>query len=535
MRRFLIPALLLGIGLSGIGSAGGAIIRGTSGNDRLNGTIRADELYGLGGNDRLEGRAAADLIDGGAGRDLLSGGPGPDRLTSSGDLRADAVRCGGGRDVVNAEHADRVAADCETVSRQLSRDTTAAWKGQHETQVEPDSFSYGSTLVTVFQSGRLVDGGAVSNGYATSRNGGRTWRSGLLPGLSASFLAVSDPVVAYDSTHRWWLAASLGLGSDEVAIVVNRSRDGVTWRRPVDAARSATAEYDKEWIVCDNWPSSRFRGRCYLSYMNFPGETIETRRSTNGGSTWSAPVSIDARQAAGVVNGVQNVVRPNGDLLLIFTVFGAPPGGDQILVMRSTDGGATFGNPAQIAPLEDADFGWLRAPPFVSADVDAGGRVYVVWRDCLPEAFCSADIVLASSPDGVRWTAPASVSSISQEGYNFLPAVAVDQATSGRTARLALLYHSVAPSLTCNPECIATDVWLTISGNGGETWARPARLNSVPMQPQWMADTSIGRMLGDYVSVSWLRGRPVPVFSLASAPSGGQAFRQAIFATTTLR
>jgi hypothetical protein len=230
---------------------------------------------------------------------------------------------------------------------------------------------------------------------------------------------------------------------------------------------------------------------------------------------------------------VQNVARPNGDLLLVFTVFGASLGGDQIGAVRSTDGGATFGAPFQIAPLEIAEFGWLRAPPFVSADVEAGGKVHLAWRDCSVEAFCSADIVLASSTDGVQWTPPVRVPSIPPDELNFLPALAVDPATSGRTARLALLYHSVVPSINCNAECYEVDAKLTISTNGGTTWTRPLRLNSVSMQPSWMADTALGRMLGDYVSVSWVRGRPIGVFSLASPPNG-QAFRQAIFATTRL-
>ena len=121
MRRLLIPALLVAVGLSGIESAGGTIIVGTRGPDRLAGTSRADELYGLAGNDRLQGRAAGDLLDGGLGRDRLSGGSGPDGLVSSGDRRADTLVCGGARDVVNADLLDRVAADCEVVSRQIGR------------------------------------------------------------------------------------------------------------------------------------------------------------------------------------------------------------------------------------------------------------------------------------------------------------------------------------------------------------------------------------------------------------------------------
>jgi len=528
-RALLIPALLVAIGLSGIGSAGAAIIFGTARADRLNGTAQPDDLYGLGGRDRIEGRASNDFLDGGPGRDRLLGGAGFDRLVTSGDFQADNVTCGSGRDIVNADLADLVGPNCEIVSRQLSRDTGIEFGAQHETQVEPDSFSFGSTVVTVFQSGRLLDGGAERNGFATSKNGGRTWRSGLLP--TGSFDRVSDPVIAYDARHRWWLAASLGSDFSVVGMIVNRSRDGLRWSGPIDAARSSTEEYDKEWIVCDNWRSSRFFGRCYMSYMNFSRDTIETRRSGDGGQTWSAPASIDARRASGFVNGVQNVVRPNGDLLLVFTVFGGSLGGDEIASARSTDGGVTFGAPTRVAPLESLEFGWLRAPPFVSADVEAGGKVYAVWRECSVETYCSADIVLSSSADGARWTAPVRVPSISPDEFNFLPALAVDPASSGRTARLAVLYHSLVPSMTCNPECIQIDVKLTSSRNGGETWTAPVRLNSVSMQPNWMADTSLGRMLGDYVSVSWARGRPIAVYSLAFPPTGS-VFRQSIFAAT---
>lgn len=531
MRRPLIAAVLIVMGLSGIESAGGAIIVGTSGPDRLSGTSRADQLYGLGGNDRLQGRAAGDLLDGGPGRDRLSGGGGADGLVSSGDRRPDTLVCGSARDLVNADLQDRVAADCEIVSRQLSRDSGTSFEAQHETQVEPDSSSFGSTVVTVFQSGRFALGGAETNGFATSRDGARTWRSGLLPGLS-SFFAVSDPVVAYDAVHGWWLAASLGSTFSATAIVVNRSRDGVAWRRPVDVARGPD-EYDKEWIVCDNWPSSRFRGRCYVSYMNFTIDTIETRRSTNGGRTWSAPVSIDARRSPAIVNGVQNVVRPDGSLVLVFSVFGALTG-NELATARSTDGGVSFSAPAQIAQMDGPDVSWLRAPPFASADVDAAGTVYVTWRDCLPSEPCLADILLATSRDGIGWSEPARVPTGVGGAYNLLPALAVDPATSGASARLALLFHSLVPSVNCEPECIEVDVKLTTSRDSGTSWTPPQRLNSVPMRPHWVADTSLGRMLGDYVSVSWVGGRPVPVYSLAVPPIG-ESFRQAVFATTRIR
>ena len=533
MRRILIPALLLGFGLCGIGSAGGAIIFGTAGADRLNGTLGPDELYGLGGRDRIQGRASSDVIDGGPGRDRLFGGAGSDRFISSGDFLKDQVACGSGRDLVNADLSDAIAANCETVSSQISRDTGIGWPAQHETQVEPDSFSFGSTIVTVFQSGRHVDGGAERNGFSTSRDGGRTWRAGLLP--TGSFERVSDPVIAYDAEHKWWLAASLGTNFSTNGIVISRSRDGLSWRAPVDAARSSVEDYDKEWIACDNWSTSRFRGRCYVSYMNFRREAIETRRSTDGGRTWSAPVAVVVQRRPAQPNGVQIVTRPNGNVLLLATIFGAPTG-NEIVQLRSTDGGVSFSQPVAVAPLGDTDVSWLRAPPFVSADADADGTVYVAWRDCERFGECSADIVLATSRDGLRWNEPTRIPTGPFEGFYFLPALAVDPTTSGTTARLALLYHTMSPSPICDPTagCLGIDVKMVTSNNGGRSWSAPRRLNVLSMPPYWMADTSLGRMLGDYVSVSWSRGRPIAVFSLAFEPIG-DLYRQSVFATTRLR
>ncbi len=53
----------------------------------------------------------------------------------------------------------------------------------HATQVEPDTFAFGSTIVTAFQTGRFNDGGASDIGWATSTNGGKSWKHGFLPGM----------------------------------------------------------------------------------------------------------------------------------------------------------------------------------------------------------------------------------------------------------------------------------------------------------------------------------------------------------------
>src|SRR5581483_9667327 len=127
---------------------------------------------------------------------------------------------------------------------QISEDPFTNPGSAHNTQVEPDTFAFGSTLVMTFQSGRFFDGGASDIGWATSLDGGATfgaWTHSFLPGITpfqggGAFDRVSDPAVAYDARHKVWLISSLAINvtphGDVVgaAVLVSRSTDGgLTW------------------------------------------------------------------------------------------------------------------------------------------------------------------------------------------------------------------------------------------------------------------------------------------------------------------
>jgi hypothetical protein len=158
-----------------------------------------------------------------------------------------------------------VGGDCEVVTRQASRDPYSDASAQHETEVEPDSFAFGKTVVTVFQVARIFDGGARNIGFAVSRDRGRTWKRGLLRGLVPR---ASDPVIAYDRRHGTWLAGSLVFDATSSSVRVNRSSDGLHWSDPVTAVQTLRFGQDKEWVTCDNWPQSPYYGHCYLSYSD---------------------------------------------------------------------------------------------------------------------------------------------------------------------------------------------------------------------------------------------------------------------------
>ena len=418
-------------------------IQGTPGPDRLVGTSGADVLTGLGGADRLDGLAGADFLDGGDGRDTVVGGPGDDRIAAEEDGAKDSISCGAGRDTVTAELADQVAADCETVGRQLSRDPFEGYDGQHETEVEPDSFAWGSTIVTVFQVGRSSNAGAVVNGFATSRDAGKSWRAGLLPSFtfastpSGPFQGASDPTVGYDARHNVWLATSIGfsLGAG-TAVAVSRSRDGFVWTTPVTAVPAGPESPDKEWIACDNWSTSPLRGTCYLAYYDLVRGVIAVRSSKDGGATWSSAVPTPSLgRVDAIVNGAQPVVRKDGTLVVLFSVFESTlEGVDEIAAVRSTDGGSTFGQPVRVSELDDEAVLGLRIPPFVSAEVAADGTIWAAWSDCRFRLECDQnDIVLTSSRNGVAWTRPVHVPTVDATApiASVLPGLGVDPASSG--------------------------------------------------------------------------------------------------------
>jgi hypothetical protein len=508
VRRFLALAALAG-----------AVLASTAGAAERNGTPRAETIRGTVG---------ADYIDPRAGRDRVLAGRGDDRIKAQ-DRFIDTIGCGPGWDLVTADLGDRVDRACEVVARQLSRDQYRNPESQHATEVEPDSYAFGSTIVSVFQVGRIRDGAAANIGFATSRDAGRTWRSGLLPSLTSNsvpageWLRASDPVIGFDALHGVWLASSLAVSPGrESALVFNRSADGITWSAPVVATRSIARdlELDKQWLACDNWTSSPFRGRCHLAYSDFRTNRISIQTSADGGLTWSAPIGAPDNAGRDAMRegspGVQPVTRPNGDALVLYW------DGDQMSSIRSVDGGATFSRTNPIGRVEAPAGLNFRAFALPVAEVDAAGAVYLAWSDCQLHTDCNGtDLMLSRSADGVLWSAPARVPTgpSRDRTHDVVPGLAADP---DRNGRLALSWYRLQPSG-------GIDAFFVRSANGGGTWTAPRRLNTETMTRQWIAQTTLGPMLGDYISTSFAAGTPVAVLALASRPAAGR-LDEAIYA-----
>jgi hypothetical protein len=470
----------------------------------------------------IRGTKRAELVVGTQHADRVLSGPGDDRLqVAFGGI--DSVDCGAGVDIVSADQADRVAANCEVVSRRISVDPYSNSDSQHETAVEPDSFSFGNTIVAAFQVGRRQAGAAANIGTATSRDAGKTWTRAFLPATTVNAAppgpetAASDPTVAYDSAHGLWLVSSLTIARGDSHVYVSRSTDGVSWSAPVDVVGGPIL--DKEWIACDNGAASPFKGRCYLEYTDDQQNIVTSQFSTDGGATWSAPV-----RAGSILVGTQPVILPDGTLVVVAGDFrgeGALSG--SMVSLRSADGGATFTR-FTVSDLQAADNAPMRAIALPSLDVDSAGTIYAVWHDCRFRTGCLRnDMVLSTSTDGQIWTPPARVplAAASSQFGALIPGIAADPARPGHLGLVYAYYRTGSSAL---------GMGFVQSRDGGKTWTTPQRLDTEPIPVTWLAKAD-GRMVGDYFSVSYAGTRVVPVFALATSPVGSR-FREAIFAAS---
>src|SRR5260221_13419590 len=268
----------------------------------------------------------------------------------------------------------------------LSTDPYTNTTSQHATEVEPDTLSSGSTIVSAFQVGRFFNGGGSNVGFATSTDGGSSFTSGFLPSSTVFatppgiYPRASDASVAFDAKHGVWIISWLGIKSPSgpVDVLVSRSPDGLNWGTPVVV--NADGHFnDKNWTACDNSSSSLFFGNCYTEFDdNTLGDLIQMSTSSDGGLTWGAGQAT-ANEAHGI--GGQPLVQPNGTVIVPINGFAGR--NFLIVAFTSTDGGASWSK-TNIVPRVAFHLpkGSISAPiPLPSSVIDRSGQVYLVWLD----------------------------------------------------------------------------------------------------------------------------------------------------------
>jgi hypothetical protein len=388
--------------------------------------------------------------------------------------------------------------------------------------VDPDH------MVGTWQQDRWSDGAARGLVTAVSMDGGTTWETVIIPGLTpcsgGAFSRASDPWLSFgpDGSLHHIALAILPVGSQPNAMLVNRSLDGgLTWSDPIRLITNIRPFFnDKESILADPTAANLvYAAWDRLDFSRGLGPAFFTR-STDNGVSWEAARSVHDPGLFNQVLGTQMLVLPDGRLLLFFTeIFNS--GGELITFLsfkKSSDKGVTWTPPspgafrvleARMQAARDPDLGLDVRDGALLFDVavdPASGQLYAVWQDGAPTGGGWPVILLSTSRDfGATWSEPVQVNGTPATGpalnrQAFLPSVHV----AGNGA-IGVSYYDFR--FNDEAEGALTDHWFTWCHPGAmdctqaSRWSREVRVTDVSFD-LLQAPFAGGLFLGDYTGLS---------------------------------
>jgi Neuraminidase (sialidase) len=356
---------------------------------------------------------------------------------------------------------------------------------------------------------------------ASSDDGGATWHRADVPNVSCSSGAprgtfASDPAITFSAdgstvyltvtTNAMPLpdGTVISSGNSTVVVVSTSSDGGRSW----SAVPALVGPGDRSSITSDPVDPNN----AYVAFgtpYEGPGTSIAVARTTDAGTSWSAPnIAYASASDQADAPAITAYRSPKSAATELFVAFGG--GMDTktccwwVLGVHSDDGGSTWtgasgtcppsvdptcsGTIAEWAPAmpHDPDTGTgMSGLPAVSAAVDHGGRLWVSWVDADP-ASSTADMwgsdscalglttcgerrsevrIATSGDDGASWTAPLAINPVaSRSSQAFQPHLAVNDA-----GVVAVAYYDFRRD-RAGDAVLTTNAWLTRTLDGGRTW-----------------------------------------------------------------
>ncbi|HEV8267459.1 MAG TPA: hypothetical protein VGR00_04465, partial [Thermoanaerobaculia bacterium] len=220
--------------------------------------------------------------------------------------------------------------------------------------------------------------------------------------------------------------------------------------------------------------TSKYKGTLYVSWTDFTegnGSYINFARSTDGGATFSAPLAISPKDNTQEVQGSRPAVTSNGDVFVVYADFHEPLG---ISIAKSTDGGATFGMPTKAATLspvgEMTGGNGVRTNSFPCVAVDKNDAIHVVYDALPPDKTTDRSDVyyVRSTNGGTTFSAPVRLNDDDGLTTQLFPSIA---AAADGTLGVRWWDRRNDPANDG-----LTDVYMTISTNGGASWGKNFRV-----------------------------------------------------------
>jgi hypothetical protein len=268
----------------------------------------------------------------------------------------------------------------------------------------------------------LVAGSNINN-YYFSTDGGLNWSEGM---LTSTYGVWGDPALACDTSGDFYFFhlsnPASGNWIDRIVCQKTNSPGGL-WNNGTFAGLNGTKAQDKQWITVN-----RNNNAIYMSWTEFDSygssnpldsSRILFSRSLTQGATWSNPVRLnllsgDCLDSDNTTEGAVPAIGPTGE---IYVSWAGPAG---LLFDKSTDGGLT----------------WL-----------------------------NQDIFVSTIPGGWDFTVPGIYRA------NGLPVTACDTSGGPFDGNIYINWSDQRNGIN------NTDIWLSTSQDGGNTWSTPVKVN----------------------------------------------------------
>ena len=293
------------------------------------------------------------------------------------------------------------------------------------------------TLPNYFEAGLASDGDPTlafgpapdsSNRFSYS-NGSRLYYSNLTANLAT---------VRSEQTFKGFEAIAVS-HTDNLSGAV-AGGDNSVWSAPAivsQARQSSTTFSDKPTVWADNAQSSGFFGRVYVCYTQFKSQQangpapIAVSHSSDGGTTWSRPVTLSASANNKNGTGRQGCSVKTDSNGRVYVFWESTKNGSSVQLMdRSDDGGVKWDTPRAIANVVDVgepdpvsgDFVFdgvagARTDSFPSVDIANGApsgagatnTIAVVWSDARDGTGNEQARATFSTNRGDSWSSPRNI------------------------------------------------------------------------------------------------------------------------------
>ena len=310
--------------------------------------------------------------------------------------------------------------------------------------------------------------------FSRSTDGGLTFSAPVNVSQASPSNAPASPQLAADSNGNIFVAWE---DDGVLGILVSRSTNGgSSFSAPLTVSTNTTGSFMPQLSVGPT-------GNVYLVWEDDTSSNamISFTRSTDHGQTFVAPKSVSGAngnctnpQISTDLTGNVNVAWENDS-----------PGNFEIFFARSTDAGLNFS-----APLNVSNRSGSSTAPLIASD--SAGGINIIWLDTTPPA-TNTDIFFARSSDGgASFSAPANLSNTTFFSGN--PSLAVDPA-----GNINVLFQHSANG--------PNDVFFVRSTDSGATFSAPQNLSNDA------GDSSTGQIVSDKngsLNVVWIDATPGP-------------------------